>query len=236
MCETSKIAALAGRRVEFRHFYPFLGFAVPTVLVSYGLAIPRSCLAGVNPQTVGFGAALVAACLAYWQGIRLALGGMASEGGHPPARPLWRLRHFAPLVIFLTLAAGIGFGFVIPGSCIAGVNEHSIGFGLTLAFAGVAYGQGIRRVLGGAAGEERREEEGGGPLKVRYFFPLLGFLLPTVVMGYGVVIPRSCIAGVNEPSVGFGAALVGACFAYWQGIRLVLRACGPRGKKDDAAS
>jgi len=43
--------------------------------------------------------------------------------------------------------------------------------------------------------------------KFRYYLPLLGFVLPTVVIGYGVVIPRSCIAGINELSVGFGTTI-----------------------------
>ena len=30
------------------------------------------------------------------------------------------------------------------------------------------------------------------------FFPLAGFVVPTLLIGYGVVIPRSCIAGWNE--------------------------------------
>lgn len=31
----------------------------------------------------------------------------------------------------------------------------------------------------------------------RLYLPLLGFTTPTIVIGYGVVIPRSCIAGMN---------------------------------------
>ena len=40
-------------------------------------------------------------------------------------------------------------------------------------------------------------------MKLRLFLPLLGFLIPTLVIGYGFVIPRSCIAGVNELTIGF---------------------------------
>jgi SAM-dependent methyltransferase len=58
--------------------------------------------------------------------------------------------------------------------------------------------------------------------KVRPYLPLLGFVVPTVVIGYGVVIPRSCIAGVNELTVGFGTAILGAAFAYLAGQRAVL--------------
>ena len=37
----------------------------------------------------------------------------------------------------------------------------------------------------------------------RHFVPLVGFVVPTVVIGYGFVIPGSCIAGVNELTRGF---------------------------------
>jgi SAM-dependent methyltransferase len=55
--------------------------------------------------------------------------------------------------------------------------------------------------------------------KVRYYVPLIGFVVPTLVIGYGFVIPCSCIAGVNELSVGFGSTVLGAVFAYLGGIR-----------------
>lgn len=60
-------------------------------------------------------------------------------------------------------------------------------------------------------------------MKIRYFVPLLGFVLPTVVVGFGFVIPGSCIAGVNELTVGFGSAIAGACLTYWAGVRVVYR-------------
>jgi hypothetical protein len=53
--------------------------------------------------------------------------------------------------------------------------------------------------------------------------PLLSFVVPTLVMGYGVVIPRSCIAGVNALSVGFGTTVLGACISYFAGMRAALR-------------
>ena len=59
--------------------------------------------------------------------------------------------------------------------------------------------------------------------KFRYWTPLLGFVVPTVAIGYGVVIPRSCIAGVNELTVGFATTVVGACLTYAMGLRTVLR-------------
>ena len=62
-----------------------------------------------------------------------------------------------------------------------------------------------------------------GSLKPRHFAPLAGFVVPTVLIGYGIVIPRSCIAGLNELTLGFAATVVGACLTYWAGLRLVTR-------------
>lgn len=59
-------------------------------------------------------------------------------------------------------------------------------------------------------------------MKPRYFTPLLGFVLPSLVIGFGIVIPGSCIAGVNSLSVGFASSLLGSCGAYWLGIRTVV--------------
>lgn len=58
--------------------------------------------------------------------------------------------------------------------------------------------------------------------RVRPYIPLIGFVVPTVVVGYGVVIPRSCIAGVNELTVGFGTTILGAVLTYIAGQRAVL--------------
>jgi hypothetical protein len=51
----------------------------------------------------------------------------------------------------------------------------------------------------------------------------VGFLAPTAIVGYGVVIPQSCIAGINELSVGFATTLIGACVTYVLGVRAALR-------------
>jgi hypothetical protein len=60
----------------------------------------------------------------------------------------------------------------------------------------------------------------------RHFLPLVGFVLPTVIIGFGVVIPRSCIAGVNELTIGFASTIVGACVTYVLGLRQALpRTC-----------
>jgi hypothetical protein len=60
-------------------------------------------------------------------------------------------------------------------------------------------------------------------LRLRHLAPLAGFVVPTVVIGYGFVIPRSCIAGWNELTLGFGATVVGACLTYLAGLRLAAR-------------
>jgi ABC-type Fe3+ transport system permease subunit len=62
------------------------------------------------------------------------------------------------------------------------------------------------------------------PLRLAHFTPLAGFVVPTVVIGYGFVIPRSCIAGWNELTIGFAATVLGACLTYWAGLRLVISA------------
>jgi ABC-type Fe3+ transport system permease subunit len=60
-------------------------------------------------------------------------------------------------------------------------------------------------------------------LQLKQFLPLAGFVVPTVLIGYGVVIPRSCIAGWNELSVGFAATVIGACVTYVAGLRVASR-------------
>ena len=65
-------------------------------------------------------------------------------------------------------------------------------------------------------------------MKRAYLYPLLGFVIPTLVLGYGVVIPRSCIAGVNELTIGFATTVMGACLTYWLGVRTVQRDLQPQ--------
>ena len=62
------------------------------------------------------------------------------------------------------------------------------------------------------------------PRSLRAYAPLAGFVVPTVLIGYGVVIPRSCIAGWNELTLGFATTIAGACLTYVAGLRLALRA------------
>ncbi len=58
-------------------------------------------------------------------------------------------------------------------------------------------------------------------MKPRYFLPLLGFVLPTAVIGFGFVIPSSCVAGVNQLTIGFATSILGACVTYSAGVRAV---------------
>ena len=60
-------------------------------------------------------------------------------------------------------------------------------------------------------------------MKLKYLYPLIGFVVPTVVVGYGYVIPNSPIAGWNESTIGFAGSIVGACVTYVTGILIVLR-------------
>jgi ABC-type Fe3+ transport system permease subunit len=65
-------------------------------------------------------------------------------------------------------------------------------------------------------------ERGKGTMRARYFTPLAAFVVPSLVIGFGVVIPGSCIEGVNQLTVGFASSLASAAVAYWLGIRAVL--------------
>ncbi len=58
--------------------------------------------------------------------------------------------------------------------------------------------------------------------KMKRYWPLIGFVAPTLIIGYGHVIPTSCIAGVNELTVGFAATIAGACFTYWLGLQAAI--------------
>lgn len=60
-------------------------------------------------------------------------------------------------------------------------------------------------------------------MKFKYMVPLLAFVVPTLVIGYGVVIPNSEIAGLNELTIGFGTTVLGACLTYFAGIHLVMK-------------
>jgi hypothetical protein len=60
-------------------------------------------------------------------------------------------------------------------------------------------------------------------VRPHHFVPLVGFLVPTAAIGYGIVLPRSCAAGVNELTVGFATTLAGAAVTYVVGVLTALR-------------
>jgi len=60
-------------------------------------------------------------------------------------------------------------------------------------------------------------------MKLSYLYPLVGFVVPTVIVGYGFVIPKSCIAGINDLTIGFTVTIISACITYWIGLRNALR-------------
>ncbi len=64
-------------------------------------------------------------------------------------------------------------------------------------------------------------------LRPRHFYPLVGFVVPSLVIGYGVVLPRNGVGGLNELTIGFASTLVGACLIYIVGLRCALRAAAP---------
>ncbi|MGH7269077.1 MAG: hypothetical protein ACREJ3_01490 [Polyangiaceae bacterium] len=66
--------------------------------------------------------------------------------------------------------------------------------------------------------------DNGRKMTLRLWLPLVGFVVPTVVIGYGFVIPRSCIAGVNELTIGFAMTVLSACITYVLGVRTALSA------------
>jgi hypothetical protein len=68
-------------------------------------------------------------------------------------------------------------------------------------------------------------------MKLRHWTPLLGFVLPNLIIGYGFVIPHSIIAGVNQLTIGFGITIAAACLTYWMGVRSVLRERGVDSKE-----
>ena len=60
-------------------------------------------------------------------------------------------------------------------------------------------------------------------MNMRLVWPLVSFVVPTVVIGYGFVIPRSPIAGVNQLTIGFATTILGACVTYVAGVRAAMR-------------
>ncbi len=72
-------------------------------------------------------------------------------------------------------------------------------------------------------------------MKIKHFYPLAGFVIPSLVIGYGFVIPHSCIAGWNALSIGFATTLLGASIAYWTGVRQAVAGTNTGGQPDAAS-
>ena len=65
-------------------------------------------------------------------------------------------------------------------------------------------------------------------MKLRHFIPLAAHVVPTLAIGFGYVIPGSCIAGVNALTIGFAVSVLSTCVTYWVGVRLTVRGRQPR--------
>lgn len=55
------------------------------------------------------------------------------------------------------------------------------------------------------------------------YLPLAGHVIPTLVIGFGFVIPGSPIEGVNKYTIGFLSAVLGFVPAYLAGIAIAQR-------------
>jgi hypothetical protein len=60
-------------------------------------------------------------------------------------------------------------------------------------------------------------------LRLAHLVPLLGFIIPSLVIGYGFVLPRAGFGGVNELTIGFATTLIGASITYVVGVYMALR-------------
>jgi hypothetical protein len=56
----------------------------------------------------------------------------------------------------------------------------------------------------------------------RRYLPLVAHAVPTLAIGFGWVIPRSCIAGWNALTVGFALSVVSTAVAYVLGQRVAV--------------
>lgn len=63
--------------------------------------------------------------------------------------------------------------------------------------------------------------------KLRYYWPLIAFVVPSAVIGYGIVLPGSSVAGWNSLTLGFAGTLIGASVSYILGIGSALRSSCP---------
>jgi len=58
------------------------------------------------------------------------------------------------------------------------------------------------------------------------YLPLMAHFVSTLMIGYGFVIPWSCIAGINALTVGFAITIAGFILAYFAGLRIARRQGG----------
>ena len=58
------------------------------------------------------------------------------------------------------------------------------------------------------------------------YLPLVLHLIPTLGIGYFIVIPQSCIAGVNALTIGFALTNLGFVLSYLGGVRLARKQGG----------
>jgi ABC-type Fe3+ transport system permease subunit len=55
------------------------------------------------------------------------------------------------------------------------------------------------------------------------YAPLIGHVVPTLIIGFGLVIPGSPIDGINTYTIGFLSAVLGFIPAYVAGIAIAIR-------------
>ena len=60
-------------------------------------------------------------------------------------------------------------------------------------------------------------------IRWKLVMPLVSYVVPTVLIGYGYIIPKSCIAGVNDLTIGFATSIAAACVTYGLGVRAALK-------------
>jgi hypothetical protein len=60
-------------------------------------------------------------------------------------------------------------------------------------------------------------------MKLTHFVPLILFVVPSLIIGYGFVLPRHGVAPLSELSIGFAGTVLGAAITYLVGVRRALR-------------
>ncbi len=221
--------------LRLRHAFPALAYVLVNAGLGFGVVIPGSCIAGFNPVTTGFFMAVLAGTLTCGGGLLLVRGELRQAGErafyreHPTFMPLAVPPvSLLPGAAYVAVTLAAGFGFVIPGSCIAGANELTIGFAVGTAAAGLTCWAGIAGAIR-AANSRRMQSWPHAPaqrppaLRLRDWLPLGAYLAFTLGTAFGLAIPGTCMAGINGLSVGFLAATLLAVPTYGLGLALALR-------------